>query len=652
MPPTDTKNNKKKALKEPKKAKEAGKAKAPKVKEDKKAKKVKPPPGKAGPSRERCLICETLLAGNDFFAQYAVCPTCRFHYSMTARDRINMLADPDTFRETNRSVTSLDPLSFSSRVSYKERVFRDQKRTGLTEAAVTGSCTISGTPVVLIVLDFGFMGGSMGCVVGEKVALAFEHAVRKEMPVVAVVTSGGARIQEGVLSLMQMAKTSIAASQLNEKGIAFITVLANPSTGQVYASFANLADVIVAEPGAIVGVAPLRTIRKVTDHPLPMGSHTSEAHLEHGLVDTIADRTRLRDLTAALLDMLVSKYQLTAPEKAETPEAGHARPVAWDAVKLARHKERPTTYDYIGRIVTNFVELHGDRAHGDDPAVVAGIGDIGGQTVVIIGHERGRVGDPAERNGGRPSPDGYRKAQRAIAMARKFRVPLITLIDTPGSNASIESEEHGLGNAIATTMAQMAGLDAPSIAVIIGEGGSEAALALGVADRVLMLENAIYTVISPEDAASIIYRDEAKADEMAESLRLTAKHAKEMGIVDVVVPEPVAGAHTNPDETARELRRVLLRELAALHERADRKLVRERYKKYRKMGEYSSHFRSAVAREVSSLQGKVAGGVRRIARRSKKHEELDPSEWSAEAIEGYRQQLKAIEQATDGERQQ
>ena len=565
--------------------------------------------------RETCLVCGTSLIDSEFYSQYRICPDCRFHYSMTARERINTLADPGTFRETNRSVTSLDPLSFSSRVPYKQRLFREQRRTGLTEAAVTGTCAIGGTPVVLVVVDFGFMGGTMGCVVGEKVTLALEHAAKRKRPVVAVVTSGGARIQEGVLSLMQMAKTSIAANQLDAKGLPFISVLANPATGQAYASFANLADIILAEPGAIVGLAPMRVIKEATDQPLPGGSHTAESHLKHGMLDEIVDRERLRDLLAVLLDLLVSRYKLTARRKGQQQEGEAPRAQAWNSVQLARHKSRPTSLDYIGRMVTNFVELHGDRSYGEDGAIVSGIGHLAGQTVVVVGQERGRAGDPVERRDGRTSPEGFRKAQRAIRLASKFDVPLITFIDTPGPFPSLDAEERGLGNSIATTMALMAGLKAPSIAVVVGEGGSEGALALGVASKVLMMENAIYSIISPEEAAGLIYQDEARADEVAESLKLTAQDCRELGIVDVVVQEPLGGAHTNPDESARQLGRVLLQELAELQSISTRRVLANRYKKFRKMGEYSSHFRAAITREVNALQGLVATGVRRIARR-------------------------------------
>ncbi len=565
--------------------------------------------------RENCLVCDSALVDSSLYAAYRVCHSCHFHYTMTARERIDTLADRGSFREINRSVTSLDPLSFSSRVSYKERLRRDQRRTGLTEAAVTGTCAIGGTPAVLIVLDFGFMGGSMGCVVGEKVALAFEHAAKRKKPVVAIVTSGGARIQEGVLSLMQMAKTSIATRKLAAQGLPFISVLANPASGHAYASFANLADIILAEPGSIVGLAPMRTIREATDSPLPGGSHTAESHLKHGMLDGIVDRERLKDLLAVLLDLFSSQYQITARQKGDMHEVEPPVAQAWDSVQLARHESRPTARDYIDRIISNFVEIHGDRSFGDDGAIVCGLGRLGGQTVVVIGQERGRAGDAVERHRGMTSPEGFRKAQRALHLAQKFKVPLVTLIDTPGPYSTLDSEERGLGNTIATTMADIGSLETPSIAVVIGEGGSEGALALAVADRVLMMENAIYTIISPEDAADLIFQDAAKADEVAESLRLTAQDCKELGIVDSVVQEPPGGAHTNPDESARHLERVLMHELAEVQSRSMKRVLSDRYKKFRKMGEYSSYFRTAITREVNSLQGLVATGVKRIARR-------------------------------------
>ena len=564
--------------------------------------------------RETCLVCDESLVDSELYQRHNVCPRCRFHYSFTARERIDTLADPGSFKEINRRVTSLDPLSFSSRTSYRQSVFRDQRRTGLTEAAVTGACSIGGTTAVLIVLDFGFMGGTMGCVVGEKVALAFEYATRRKQPVVAVVTSGGVRIQEGVLSLMQMAKTAVAVNRLAEAGLPFISVLANPSTGHAYASFANLADVIVAEPGAIVGLSSMRAVRNSDDEPSPDDSHSAESRLQHGMIDAVVDRTQSKDTIAALLDMLMSKYHLTRRDRqedyAQPPRAASLS--AWEAVNLARHPERPSGLYYMSQMVTNFVELHGDRVFGDDDALIWGLGQIGGQTIVVIGQERGDPGDAQQ--GGRISPEGFRETQRAVRLAAKFDLPIITLIDTPGPHISTDAEKRGLGSAIAVAMADVARVEVPSIAVIIGEGGSEGALPLAVVDRVLMQENAIYSVISPEDAAALMYQDAARADEAAESLKLTAHDCYELGIVDLIVQEPAGGAHINPTEASRHLRRILLQELSGLQAGSRKRLLRSRYKKFRNMGEYSSHFRTAINREVNSLRGIVSTRVRRMRR--------------------------------------
>ena len=574
------------------------------------------------PIRQVCLVCDQSMAFSDLYATLRICPICRFHYSLTARERIDSLADPESFREINRSISSLDPLSFSTRGSYKQRIFRDQRRTGLTEAVVTGRCSISGSPVMLIALDFGFMGGTMGCVVGEKVALALEQAAKRNLPAIAIITSGGARFQEGVLSLMQMAKTSIAAVQLARKGLPFIVVLANPTTGQTYASFASLADIIISEPEAIVGFSSVRDLQEAAEAPLPSGSQTAEAHLSNGLIDGIVDRSKLRSLLAIILDLLGQQYRLSSSDRGARRTVEPQKTDAWDYVRLARHDDRPTSSDYIRTIFSNFVEIHGDRRGEDDESVICGFGQIGGITVMAVGQERRRASFRGI------SPGGFRKAQRAFDMAGKFGLPVITLIDSVGPEVSLESEEHGLAGAIATTIANLSDVKSPTIAVVIGEGGSEAALSFGVADRVLMMENAIYSTISPEGAAELIYQDEGRAEEVAESLKLTAHDCRAYGIVDLLVQEPRGGAHTDHEEAARQLRRVLLQELADLLSKSSRSLLKERYRKFRNMGEYSSHFRAAINREASALQGLVSSGVRRIARRQS-GEPTDPPQSAA-----------------------
>lgn len=566
-----------------------------------------------------CLACGASLADSELYHYYGVCESCRFHFSLPAKRRLHLLADPNSFKEKNRFLPSLDPLSFSERVPYRERLIEAQRRTGLKEAVITGTCRIGGNPVVLAILDFGFLGGSLGCVAGEKLALAFELALKKKLPIVTVVSSSSARLQEGVLALMQMGKTAAAARRLHSRGIPFISVLASPATGEAYASFANLADIIIAERGAIIGFAPFNVVAQATPSPLPADAHTAESHLAHGLLDMVVDRARLRPLLSVMLDLLSSRYRLTAVKKGRIYEAvEQSRDSAWQTVQLARHRERPTALDYIGRICSSFIELHGDRSGGDDGAIVCGLADISGEAAIIIAQERGQPGEP-RRNQGRAFPDGFRKAQRAMRLAAKFQLPLITLIDTPGAYPGLEAEEGGIGNAIANCMALMSSIPCPVLSVVIGEGGSEGALALGIADRIMMQENAIYYVVAPERAATLIYREPARAAEIAPALRLTARDCRELGVVDIVIPEPGGGAHTNPDEAAHQLKRHLLAQLLELQSMDPRKLVKARYEKFRRFGQRGPLIRSAVAKQWAQAQYFMGRGLDEIVEHLSSH---------------------------------
>lgn len=571
--------------------------------------------------RDKCLVCEMNIGETDFYIRWRVCPYCGFHYTLTARERIGLLVDEGSFKETRRHLVSLDPLSFSSRTSYRKNLLQDQKRTGLTDAAVTGQGTIGGHKVKLIVLDFGFMGGSMGSVVGEKLALAFEAAAKQGRPVVAVITGGGVRVQEGVLSLMQMAKTVTAAKRLSDKGLPFVAVLANPATGQAYASFANLADIIIAEPGSLIGLVPIKTLREASERPLPLDAHTAEAHLEHGLLDMIVERENLKDRIANMLSVLSNDdgaFDKKTAKKIKLEVNGASEP--WQSVEAVRHNQRPVTAEYINRIVDGYIEIRGDRVSADDRMVQGGLGFLSGKPVMVIGQERPRT----RGNGnGHVFPEGFRKAQRLMKLAAKFKLPVVTLLDSEGAHPGLESEERGIGNSIATTLSLMVDLPVPIVSVIVGEGGSEGALAMGVADSILMQQYAIYSPMSPERAAARMYRDTSKAKEAARSLKLTAHDCKELGIVDQIVPEPEHGAHTNPEEAAQSLLGALIRELARLSDMSPKKLLKNRYKKFRNMGEFSTHFKEAVRREVASLQKAVHTAPEKVLRRKGSKQKTD-----------------------------
>lgn len=260
---------------------------------------------------------------------------------------------------------------------------------------------------------------------------------------------------------------------------------------------------------------------------------------------------------------------------------------AWQKVQLARHPQRPYFLDYVKLIFKNFIEIHGDRAYRDDKAVVCGWAEFEGEAVMLVGQQKGRtVEENLRRNFGMMHPEGYRKALRVMKMAEKFGKPVITFIDTPGAYPGIGAEERGQAEAIARNLKEMAVLEVPIIAVVIGEGGSGGALGIGVGNKVLMLENAIYSVISPEGCASILWRDASKAPEAAEALKLTADSLYELGVVDQVVKEPLGGAHTDYELTATNVKKAIKSHLNELKKLSAKELVNQRYNKYRLLGEY------------------------------------------------------------------
>lgn len=257
-------------------------------------------------------------------------------------------------------------------------------------------------------------------------------------------------------------------------------------------------------------------------------------------------------------------------------------------VQVARHPRRPYTLDYLRTVFSDFVELHGDRLFRDDPAMVGGWARLDGASVMVIGHQKGRdTKENLKRNFGMPHPEGYRKALRLMHMAERFSVPVITLIDTPGAWAGLGAEERGQAEAIARNLEEMATLKTPIIAAVIGEGGSGGALALGVADRVIMMENAIYSVISPEGCAAILWQDASQKERAAEALKLTARDHYQLGVIDEIVPEPAGGAHADPEQAGRSLKTALVKNLRELERLKPEQLIRRRFEKFQKMGQFT-----------------------------------------------------------------
>ncbi len=489
---------------------------------------------------KKCNKCGAAIIADDVKKGYYICPKCHGYFRIHAYRRIEMLADEGSFEEWDKEMEFVNPLDFKG---YAEKVEHLKERTHLNEAVVTGKIAIKGNPAVIGVCDGRFMMASMGHIVGEKITRAVERATEEKLPVIIFTCSGGARMQEGIVSLMQMAKTSAALKRHSDAGQLYISVLTDPTTGGVTASFAMLGDIILAEPKALIGFAGPRVIEQTIGQKLPKGFQRSEFLLDHGFVDRIVEREEMKDVLAQILEMhrengTVDKEQI-APVSVMKDAADGKELTAWERVQISRKKDRPVGTDYIDALFTDFMEFHGDRYFKDDHAIVGGIAYFHGMPVTVIAQAKGKTTkENLDRNFSMPSPDGYRKALRLMKQAEKFNRPVICFVDTPGAFCGLEAEERGQGEAIARNLFELSGLKVPVLSVVIGEGGSGGALAMAVADEVWMLENAIYSVLSPEGFASILWKDSKRASEAAEVMKLTAADLKRLGIVEQVVPEP------------------------------------------------------------------------------------------------------------------
>ena len=574
----------------------------------------------------KCPGCHRIVDVEEIAGNLDVCPRCGHHMRIGARRRIELTCDPNTFCEWDAGLMASDFLSFPS---YADKLAKAREKSGEADAVVCGAARIEGMPCALFVMNGDFMMGSMGSVVGEKIARCFERACEQHLPVVGFTVSGGARMQEGTTSLMQMAKVSAAVRRFGDAGGLYVTVLTDPTTGGVTASFAMEGDVILAEPKALVAFAGPRVIEQTIHRKLPAGFQSAEFQLEHGFVDRIVERGDMRDELGRLLALHASPEQAaqwtgrehvaeaapggvraavdgvaakvaagvaaaTAPKAQETPEEGSdqadkpadgAQPSAYERVRQARSTKRPTSLSLIGEVFDDFVEMVGDRSFKDDAAVVGGIALLDGRPVTVVGTERGvNLKDRVARNFGSAHPEGYRKALRLMEQAEKFGRPVVCLIDTSGAYCGIEAEERGQGQAIAQNLVAMAGLKTPVVSVVVGEGGSGGALALGVADRVCMFENAVYSVISPEGCASILYKDAEKAADAAAALGLTAQDLLRLGIIDRVIEEGDGSA----DAMGSQLHACLSEALPQLEALSTDELLEARYDKFRAMGVVSS----------------------------------------------------------------
>ena len=559
----------------------------------------------AAPSRaasadwRRCPACEAFVYHKRLKRNLHVCPECNHHFRLRLRDRVAQLVDEESFEELSGDLEPIDALSFVDTKPYAERIVAAQKKSSAKSGALYGTATIDGRPLVIAGIDFGFIGGSMGGAVGESITRAAELALERRIPLLVISASGGARMQEGCVSLMQMAKTSQAIGRLKEEGILYASLLTDPTYGGVSASFATLGDVLIAEPEAHIGFAGPSVIEQTIRQTLPDGFQTSGFLMEHGMLDLVETRENLQRTVRNLVDLhtLIEDTRAGGRESlvARLPAAEGEEPVeeaevlvtrdAWDVVQLARNLERPHTLEYVGFVFDDFVELHGDRTFREDPAIVAGLARLGDLVVMLIGHQKGSTtGEMMERNFGMPEPDGYRKGMRLMRYAEKFGIPIVTLVDTAGAYPGIGAEERGQSNAIAESIMLQSRLPVPTVTIVTGEGGSGGALALAASDKVLMLENSYYSVISPEGCATILFKDAALAPRAAAALRITAPDLLRLEVMDAVVPEPPDGAHTDHNTTAANVKRALVDSLRELLPLAPEELLQRRYDRFRKFG--------------------------------------------------------------------
>ena len=539
----------------------------------------------------KCNKCGQPIYVEDVKNNYYVCPKCGGYFRVHAYRRIEMLTDVGTFEEWNKEMPFSNPLDFPN---YEKKVEAAREKTNLNEAIVIGKAKIDGNPAVVGVCDARFIMSSMGHVVGEKITEAVERATKEKLPVILFACSGGARMQEGIVSLMQMAKTSAALKRHHEAGQLFISVLTDPTTGGVTASFAMLGDIIIAEPGALIGFAGPRVIEQTIGQKLPEGFQRAEFLLDHGFVDMILPRQDQKHVIGRILymhrkhDMDVEENgvktdipvnTLAAPQSQENTEKS-----AWDTVLLSRKADRPTALDYINAVFDEFMEFHGDRCFKDDGAIVGGIAMFHGMPVTVIGQQKGKnTKDNIRRNFGMPSPDGYRKALRLMKQAETFGRPIICFVDTPGAFCGLEAEERGQGEAIARNLFEMSDLKVPVLSIVIGEGGSGGALAMAVANEVWMMENAIYSILSPEGFASILYKDSKKAPEAARVMKVTAADLKELGLIERIIPEEEPANTDTLYRIAGYMDRSMIGFMKKYQDMSGEELAEHRYERFRRM---------------------------------------------------------------------
>jgi acetyl-CoA carboxylase carboxyl transferase subunit beta len=543
-------------------------------------------------SLEKCLQCDKKIKDSELYSTYKICHNCNFHFYIKPYERINLLTDRESYVEFNQELPNEFNYIYDKYPDYAKRAQKDTERTGLNDSVLTGYASIGGNRCILIILDFSFMGGNLGLISGEKISLAIDLAVSKKLPIVSIISSSGTRLEEGMISIMQMAKITLSMANAKKSNIPSISLLTNPCTGQAYATLATFSDIIMSEPGASVGLSPLKDL-KHSSGSVKFESRTSDSLVSRGLIDSIVNRNYQKEEISRIIDLLNNRHKLVYESKNEKVNDFALSDIPIDKREyISQHPSRPSASLFLNKVFEHFFELKGDRLLENSERIVTGLAQLGGQTVMLVAQEYIKDASSSIGKYGLTSTD-FRKCTRAISMASRFNIPIITFIDTKGHDLSYEEEIKGIGVSLGGTLLSMAELNSPSMSVLIGVGGSEAALSLDISDRRLMLENAILKI--PDNNLEINKKN----------MILGSRECKELDIVDIIVPEPIGGLHLNPDECFSLLRKVLMIELAELNQMSSRSRFRSKYNKFRGIPGFSNNMLTDLTNDVLSVKSKL-----------------------------------------------
>ena len=543
-------------------------------------------------SLENCLQCDKKIKDSELYSTYKICHNCNFHFYIKPYERINLLTDRESYVEFNQKLPNEFNYIYDKYPDYAKRAQKDTERTGLNDSVLTGYASIGGNRCILTILDFSFMGGNLGLISGEKISLAIDLAVSKKLPIVSIISSSGTRLEEGIISIMQMAKITLSMANAKKFNIPSISLLTNPCTGQAYATLATFSDIIMSEPGASVGLSPLKDL-KHSSGSVKFESRTSDSLVSRGLIDSIVNRNHQKEQISRIIDLLNDRHKLVYENKNKKVNEFALSDIPIDKREyISQHPSRPSASLFLDKVFEHFFELKGDRLLENSERIVTGLAQLGGQTVMLVAQEYIKDASSSIGKNGLSSTD-FRKCTRAISLASKFNIPIITFIDTKGHDLSYEEEIKGIGVSLGGTLLAMAELNSPSMSVLIGVGGSEAALSLDISDRRIMLENAILKI--PDNNTEINKKN----------MVLGSRECKELDIVDIIVPEPIGGLHLNPDECFSLLRKVLMIELAELNQMSSRSRFRSKYNKFRGIPGFSNNMLTDLTNDVLSVKSKL-----------------------------------------------